>query len=491
MSSLKDILKNSSVYTILGFLPTASRIFLLPIFLIYLSPEDFALIGLNTLVAGLLPLVMTLGLENAFVRFYFDYSRKPKLLRAYLSTILLFVMFSSTIISVLIFPFGEAIFKLIFKTKEFSFIPFGITALLSAFFASIYTIIFALYRNKQDIKSYTYFAGGMFLATTIAESLAIIVFKCGPIGVIWTKLIATGIITLFFLFKVFRENGLFFEKRFIKPSYKYALPLIPYVLFGLVFTSFDRIMIEHNFDLTSLAVYNLAMAIAHITDSFMYALQSATYPTVYSLLKENMDKNTNKISQIYRLIGLVVLLIISALIASTPIGIINFLNPKYIPAIALIPIVLISYGFRYLHIVFTEPLFFFKQTKKLPWLALIGGSVSIIGNLTLLPLFGLTGAAFTFVIAKLIQLCPTYYWYLKASSLRFKLNYIYPIMFIIFAISLLLSFSFNNLILTPWILYTLSFMPFISIFSCVYIVFWVNSNYKFIIPTLDNFKKYF
>jgi O-antigen/teichoic acid export membrane protein len=248
-------------------------------------------------------------------------------------------------------------------------------------------------------------------------------------------------------------------------------------------------MIENKLDLTSLAVYNVAISIASITDTLMYAIQSATYPTIYELLKKNMREYSNTISQMYRIIGLVVLGIISLLIAASPIGIINFLRTDYIIAIQLIPILLISYSFRFLYTVYAEPIFFFKQTHKLPWITLIGGVATIVGNLILLPIFGLAGAAFSFIFSKIIILVPTYYWYLKASRFRFKLGYFYPITLMILVFSFIIFYFFSMLIHYHWILYVICFIPLISLISYLYINFVINNNYRFSIASIKNILK--
>jgi O-antigen/teichoic acid export membrane protein len=491
MFSLKKILKASSVYTFLGFLPTASRIILLPIFLIFLDPTEFALIGLNTLVASILPLLMTFGLESAFSRFYFDYKRKPELLKSYLSTILIFVFLNSILIGGIFLVFGNNLFEFVFKSKEFSFFPFGITAIIAAIFSSVGSVITNYFRNKQDLKSFAAFSLSLFLFSTLFETIAIMALHYKANGVITAKLIPTGIITLFFVIRQLKQNGIYFEFRFLKQSLKYAFPLIPYTGFGLVFLYFDRIFIENKLDLVSLAVYNVAMSIAHITDAFMFAIQVATYPIIYELLKKDAKANLDQVSQTYRFIGVVVIVIITGIIAVSPIGILGFLKPQYIPAIQIIPIILISYAFRYLYIVYVEPLFFFKKTKYLPWLTISGGCVSIMGNILLIPYFGIVGASFTSVIAKLAQFIPTYYLYLKVNTIRFSLSYIYILIVVVFGISLLIFLSFDFLMLHKTMLYLISMLPILFVVIFIYLKFLKFTQYKIFLPTASDIKQIF
>ncbi len=428
MARFKQIAKSSFVYTLLAFLPTASRILLLPIFLLFLNPEDFAIISLNTLVATVLPLFMTLGLENAYVRYYYDYKRTEKLSNTYFSTIVISIFSFSVFFTLLLMPFGDFLFKLCFKSSDLSFFPFGITAALSGIVTSVNAIFIGAYRNKHDLRGFTIFSLGIFLVSTLSESLAILVFKMDVMNIIYVKLVATTLFSVIIWVQTFSRIKVRFDRRFLPASISYSLPLLPYQLSTLVFTSFDRLMIENVFSLASLAVYNLASAVANMTESIMFAIQSATYPTVYEMLKKGYHDQMENINKIYRLIGLGVLFIIGLLIACNPIAIIYFLKPVYRESIALIPILLMSYYFRYLYIVFSEPLFFFKATAKLPWLNIVLGVTTIAGNLLLLPEFGLAGSAATSVLARFTQLLLTFYWYYKVSDLRFDLTYLYKIM---------------------------------------------------------------
>src|SRR5665213_2226864 len=110
MKGKKDFIASGLVYTILGFLPTASRFFLFPLFLHYLSPDDFALIGLNTMVASILSPFMTLGLETAMNRFYFDFVKYPKIEKAFISTLIITLICFAAVVSAVFVFVGPKLF---------------------------------------------------------------------------------------------------------------------------------------------------------------------------------------------------------------------------------------------------------------------------------------------------------------------------------------------------------------------------------------------
>ena len=106
MKGKRDFIASGAVYTILGFLPTASRFFLYPLYLHYMTLDDFALISLNTMVASILSPFMTLGLESAMNRFYVDFVKHPKIENAFLSTLIISIIGFSTLLGIVFIAIG-------------------------------------------------------------------------------------------------------------------------------------------------------------------------------------------------------------------------------------------------------------------------------------------------------------------------------------------------------------------------------------------------
>jgi len=91
---MKDLLKKSTLYTLLGFLPTAVNFFLLPLILTndYMPASEYGLVSMSMIFQGIIVIFMNFGLDAAFARFYFNVYKKRKLLHAYYSTVLLSII---------------------------------------------------------------------------------------------------------------------------------------------------------------------------------------------------------------------------------------------------------------------------------------------------------------------------------------------------------------------------------------------------------------
>ncbi|MCC7302115.1 MAG: oligosaccharide flippase family protein [Bacteroidia bacterium] len=460
--NIRQIITGTSVYTALGLLPALSRVILLPVFLLYLPPEEFALISLYTLLTAIFPVFMTLSLEHSLIRHYFDYRKNRRLLNTYVSTILLFVIIVSLIIAAVFFPFGDWAFRLLFKSERFNFSDFGMFVLLQSLACSLISVMNAYFRTAQWMKTFALFSLGQLLLTTGAEAYAILSLHGNALTVVEFKTWSTIAVTVLFLIYLLVQTGIRFDRRFLPSSMNYALPVIPYVLFGIIFTSFDRIVIENELNLTLLAAFNLAAAIGGICDTFITAIQNATYPAIYDLFKKGYHAHSRAIHTIYRFKGSLILLGAGALgLLAYPL-IHAFIREEYLPATGIVPLLMAGFVPRFYYIAYSEPVFFFRQTRRLPALNFIMGVVSVSANLVLIPVLGIAGAAFSSLAARLAQLLPAINLYRSVSDFRFHFGTFHAFCAAFFILSLIAGTVITFTQAAPLLAYILLSLPLLT-----------------------------
>lgn len=462
----KKIAQSISVYSLLGILPTASRIVLLPIYLIYLTPRDFAIIGLNTIIIGAVSIFMSLGLEQAYSKFYFNYKRDLQVLHSYYSTIIISIFIISLTLIVILLPFGEEIQSLIFKDPEFTFFPFGITALISAAILSVNNVLLTHYRNKQESNKFLLLAGGYFAISTLSEFVVIMIFKGDAALIIIAKLVTTGFFSLCIWLLTFKQIGISFESRFIKPSLKFSFPLIPYTIFYFIYTGYDRIIIENKLDLDLLAIYNCAFAIAAVSEIVFTSIGNAVSPEIFNYYKNGAITFQDKINKIYRLYGLAVLGTAAIICFGTPMAILGLLKNNYFEAVLLVPILLVGFNLRYLLSIYVDILFFFNKTSKLPYLNAFAGILTVSFNYILLPMYGIIGAAIAVLIARTGQLLLAYLFAKKHINYKLNLDYIAKLFVIsvvmMLALPVCFLFNIHNYIIQ--VLYSLPLIYYLYVF---------------------------
>ena len=440
MFNLSQFLKSSMIYGFLGFLPAASKLFLFPIFVHYLSPYDYGIISLNSTMVSFLTIIMMLGFDGAFSRFFFNYSEDETSLNRCLSTILICIAAAGSLLILMVIPFGNFIHSFLYKDKTYSFFPYGIISLISGLVTSINTIILIYYRNNKQAWSYFLLAIGVFTLTTVFEFVAIVFLNCHALGVLIARLSGSLIVSFIAWVLILNKTKLRFDKNIIRPCLQYGLPILLYSFLGFFYISYDRIIIENKLSISDIGIYNTAFTIAQVSEITLYAIQYAVQPDLFKLYF-NLLMNKVKIDKIYRGVGLLMILFVSLALALTPVFIYHFTRKEFQPAIYLIPVLLVGFICRYFYMVFTTPLFFFNSTARLPWLNVIAGIVTIVLNYSLIPVMGLMGTAIAMLASRAIQLPLSVFWSRKISKVSIDLKYINPLIGFIVMIILMINFT--------------------------------------------------
>lgn len=431
----------------LGVLPFASRIVLLPIYLKYLQQRDFGIMSLNGTLSGALIIFLSLGLDQSFVRYYFNYKHRENILNAYVSTILISIGGFASLVTLASLFFGNQLHHLLFKDPSFTYIPFGITAFLYAIISILNGVILSYFRNRHEAVNYGLLAGGAFIIGTIAEFLAIVYFKLDVGGILWVKILTLLAYSAIFWIYILAKIKIRFDHRFLKSSSRYSLWMILYVLMSSIFSSWDRIIIENNFNMSTLAVYSLAMSISQFVEISITSVQNTMYPSVYEMFKEDFRGKAGAINQVFRGMGLVILLVIAALSILTPVAVFNFIkHADYSGVVYVVPFIMVSYIFRYLYVTISIPLFYFtSQAWRLFLLNATLALVSLPLNLFLIPRVGLLGAAFANMAGRAAQVALTYYWAQQVSDFRFNFRNITPLLIVMSVVLMAVAvFVANN-----------------------------------------------
>ncbi|HAS35206.1 MAG TPA: hypothetical protein DCS15_01865 [Flavobacteriales bacterium] len=102
MSPYKGLLKSTTIYIVLGCLPMGINFLLLPVFSEKLSEAEYGILTLASLFVGIATILVGLGLEGAFSRYYYQYYKQPKLVDSLLSTLILAIGLIATVLGVIL-----------------------------------------------------------------------------------------------------------------------------------------------------------------------------------------------------------------------------------------------------------------------------------------------------------------------------------------------------------------------------------------------------
>lgn len=417
-NTYRQLIKSSTLYVILGFLPMGINFLLAPLYTQYLPPEEYALVFLTTLVQGFIAIFIGLGLESAFSRYFFQYYKKEKLLLALLSTVLVAVIVVGAIIGLLMQLIGDPMIGALIRNEQFTYSHYGFYGFLAAWATVIQAFFLAFYRNQERPIAFALTSLTFFGISVIGILLGVIYFEAMAYGSVVGRAagnvaVAIGLIIVFWI-----RNRFIFRWSFLRMLLIYGLPVAVYLLLMAAFNNVDRIMVDQFFDEAILGQYGFAFLLASALAVLISSIFNALAPRVFKLLTDDPIAYEGEIKNILQVFLLLIMGFLVVGIALIWPFMKLFIDPSYhdcIPYTGLLFMAYLPYAY---YVVYTLPIFYYKKIKLLPYVSLAALIVGISANLLFIPWLGIWGVAISLFLIRSVQFGISYL-LLK----RYKLNH--------------------------------------------------------------------
>lgn len=409
----------------------ALSFFLLPIYLKYLSPEDYGILSLMMIFGTFVSIISSLQLGAAFRTYYFDYNDDPQLLKKYLQNIYSATLLLSLIFMLLFALIGPTFFELVFKDSRITFFPFGFLAVANALLSMTTSIYLIFLKNGIRLQSFARYSIASLILTVGFQYYFIVFKQLGAEGSLLgactsNLVIATVIFLLNFELVRFR-----FDKKMVRTSLSYGLPVIPFLILNWFSIRGDRFFIEQFLSLATVGQYALLITIVGLLPLVMGAIENSIRPFLFEAYKqkeEQMEEINN-----YILFYITVCLLASSgiILIGNNLHLITS-NPNYLYIIPYFTLAAFTIFLRAYLRLFNEQLSFVKRSKDVTYLSVISFVILIIAYLKLVPVWKIWGALIAILIANLISAFIFHY----QAQKKFKLQH-----------------NYKNLILIPFIIF--------------------------------------
>lgn len=395
------MLKKATGYIIVGFLPVAANFLLAPVYAAFLPPADYALISLATLFQSFLIFFITLSLDSAFSRLFFNYERKPVLKNAVLTTLLLTVTGAAVVTSAILAFTGDELFRFCFSDPHFTFREYGSWAILTTFSNAIFLFFVMLHRNEGRMKRFIT-VNLLFFFVPVAGTLTGLIFSDRPAyAAVMGRAIGSITVCASLLILHISRHGLIFKRRYLIESLKFAAPLIPYQLMFAAFSNIDRFMVQDRFTSREFGIYSFAIMITGVIPVFLNAFGNAVTPAVYRELSNAADPvRLKRYNHLSLFSGTAVICLCTAI--AVPLMRI-LLNRDYREADIYIGTLFLSY-LPYVHyLVYNSILFFHGKTKVFSFIAFFALTTGLLFNLYLISIWGIWAICLSLYLIRFIQ----------------------------------------------------------------------------------------
>ena len=434
----KQFIKSSFIYSVIGALPLASSIILLPFYTNMLTTDQFGLLALYIAFTAIMQILVNFSLDQYLGIHWIDFQDNAQKARENVGTVVSLLLLIGIFFLLVFLISGEPVFssfsKFTSNKTNLEFYPWGFMSLLTAIFNSLFKSYTALLIYQQ--RPVRFFWLNIFnFVLTIGISLSVLFYNPFSLaGPMYGRLLSGLGIFLLALFFFIQEFGISFHKKLLKGIVVFCSPLFVYFILSWIAGNVDRYIIAYFLNASDVAIFVFAIQCTFLMEFFQSGLSSSIYPKVFNIWKEkNINYGTLEANRYFNGFTAITLLIVPVIVIALPLIIpIVVKNKDYYHTFNFLAILFAGYALSGLRAYFWAPLVYFKKTKALPKIFLFSAVFQILASIGLIYFFGLIGAVWANFLVKPLQVIFMYIESRKVFDYKFnlwKLVYL-PIIFI-------------------------------------------------------------
>jgi O-antigen/teichoic acid export membrane protein len=410
----KYFIKSSFIYSVIGALPLASGMLLLPFYTNMLTTNQFGELALYIAFTGIMQLLVNFSLDNYLGTHWVDFKDKVQTARENVGTVVTMLLLIGVLFLLAFIVTGSPLFSSFSGFTQnktiLVFYPWGFMSLLTAIFNSLFKSYTTLLIYQQRPERFFWLNIFNFVLT-ITFSLSILFFNPFSLaGPMYGRLLSGLGIFLLALFYFIKEFGISFHVKLLKGIGVFCFPLFVSFILSWVAGNVDRYIIAYFLNASDVGIFVFAIQCTLLLDFIQSGLASSILPKVFSIWKEkNINYGTIEVNRYFNGFTAISLLIVPVLVIALPLIIpIVVKNKDFYLTFNFIAILFAGYVLAGLRTYFWAPLMYFKKTRALPKVFFYSSIFQIIVSIVLIHYFGLIGAVWANFLVKPVQVIIMY-----------------------------------------------------------------------------------
>jgi O-antigen/teichoic acid export membrane protein len=252
------------------------------------------------------------------------------------------------------------------------------------------------------------------------------------IGYLYGSAIGSGIVSVVIIAYTYYHSGFHYDRKFLKPSNKYALPLFEYALVAWGINFADRYFLEST--PVALGIYSQALILGRGIEIVLQGIQGASQPEMFRLMKDGLEKNMDEIRKLSHMLMAQSNAVIAAVIIPAMLYCMIFKTDLRL-ASGLVAIVLVRYILRTQFIIFSFPVYYEKKTSIFLYLNVVVLLINLLLLYYLVPVYAVYGAITAMLVSQTIQVIGIYFYQknLVCISWNTKKLLIFPLLMVVLA----------------------------------------------------------
>ena len=389
MNKLKLFIENFLVYGLGGIISKIIPLIMVPIVTRLMPSSDYyGLSDLSNTVVSFTSALAVMGMYDAMYRMFFEEDDEDHK-KSVCSTALLFTLFTSLVVFVLLIIFKEQVAQWFFSDRKYAYIVY--ISAMATLVGATNSIISAPTRmqNKRKIFLIT-----NTLSPLISYVIAIPMLLAGYYTIALPLAAVISGVTIELTFAVLNHSWFDprkFEFTLLRQLLVIAIPLLPNFLIYWIFNSCDKVMITNIIGIGAAGIYSVGSKLGHASQLIYTAFAGGWQYFAFSTMKEDNQVKSN--SMIFEYLG-IISFVATAFVCALSYPIFKVLFTKqYLSGYIVAPYLFLAPLLQMLFQVAANQFLVVKKTWPNMVILSIGAVANIGINCFLIPILGIEGAS--------------------------------------------------------------------------------------------------
>ena len=396
MSHFIRLGKDVIAYGVMGGISGLIGIILLPIFTRVFETDEYGILEIVVAFTTLTAILVRLSLTKALARYYYEkdyFEEKSRLI----STIFFFLCISGISLVFISLFFSQWLAAVLFDNRTAGNLI--VMAVATGFFSALSAVPSMVLRLQRKILIYNIVSASHAITYATLALFLVLKTEMGVAGVVTASMIAAFLQLCLASTFVIDYLTITFSRNEISKCLKFAIPIFPSVFAGWVNKQVDRFILLALLGLSGVGLYGAGAKIGGLILLGTTIFRQAWNPLAMSMLKEEAHIRNLFFRRSFNYFAGLFAILTLALIAITPELFSWLVHADYQEAYFVVPwvagaaIMQASLDFSSIGAIISE------KTLPMSIAAWTGAVINILIGLTLIPIFGISGAAIGSFIA--------------------------------------------------------------------------------------------
>ena len=383
-----------------------SAVLLLPFYLAWLPADVYGALSLCLAFSIFIQVLVSYSFDTSIYIHFHEFKDQPDKLAGYVVAVFAFILGAGLAAGLTFALLGNLIFALLFSDRGLDFFPFGMMAACTGVFQAVFKVYSYLLQSREKPETFlwsnlTLF--GLIAALTIGGLYLAPGSLAGPVG---GRLIAGGLLTVWVLWRVWREFGSRPDFSALKSTFGFNNYSYIYQLLQWVINYIDRFVLVLFLPLASVGIYDLTVKCLLVIELLMNGAHSSFYPRVVGEVMQQDEKNSSiTVNRYYHGLTALAMMLTAGGILVLPL--VADLLPEdndYRTVIPWFPLVALAYLLKPMRTYFGMPYGVLKWAKPLPLFYLAVSALKLILLMALVKPLGIHGVVIAALTSSVLEI---------------------------------------------------------------------------------------